>query len=84
MFHAALRDDPKYVKALQRRAASNATIDSWTSLSAAVEGTVSWYIAWPSFDLLLDRLYHATGASSLFFPYVQGDRTISGITEAPR
>jgi len=34
---AALRDDPKYVKALQRRAASNEAINSWTSFSAAVE-----------------------------------------------
>ncbi|KAF8222603.1 TPR-like protein [Tricholoma matsutake] len=34
---AALRDDPKYVKALQRRAASNEALNSWTSLSAAGE-----------------------------------------------
>ncbi|KAF9229506.1 TPR-like protein [Gyrodon lividus] len=31
----ALRDDPHYVKALQRRAASSEKIDTWTSLSRA-------------------------------------------------
>jgi len=33
----ALKDDPKYIKALQRRAASNEKIDSWSSLSSAQE-----------------------------------------------
>jgi len=33
----ALIDDPKYVKALQRRAASNESINSWSSLTAAQE-----------------------------------------------
>ncbi|KAJ6574823.1 TPR-like protein [Mycena capillaripes] len=33
----ALLDDPNYVKALQRRAASNEKIDSWSSLTAAQE-----------------------------------------------
>ncbi|EGN96680.1 hypothetical protein SERLA73DRAFT_184814 [Serpula lacrymans var. lacrymans S7.3] len=33
----ALRDDPKYVKALQRRAACNEKINSWSALSSAQE-----------------------------------------------
>ncbi|KAJ7900048.1 hypothetical protein B0H14DRAFT_2331670, partial [Mycena olivaceomarginata] len=33
----ALLDDPNYVKALQRRAASNEKINSWSSLTAAQE-----------------------------------------------
>ncbi|KAF7784479.1 hypothetical protein Agabi119p4_644 [Agaricus bisporus var. burnettii] len=33
----ALADDPKYVKALQRRAASNDILDTWTSLTSAQE-----------------------------------------------
>jgi len=33
----ALYDDPQYVKALQRRAASNEKIDTWSSLSSAQE-----------------------------------------------
>ncbi|KAI0756660.1 hypothetical protein C8Q80DRAFT_1129813 [Daedaleopsis nitida] len=33
----ALKDDPKYIKALQRRAAANEQIGSWTSLSSAQE-----------------------------------------------
>lgn len=36
----ALVDDPNYVKALQRRAASNERINSWSSLVTAQEGTV--------------------------------------------
>ncbi|OCH95778.1 TPR-like protein [Obba rivulosa] len=34
---AALRDDPTYVKALQRRASSNEQVGSWSSLSSAQE-----------------------------------------------
>jgi len=34
----ALLDDPKYIKALQRRAASNEQINSWSSLTSAQEG----------------------------------------------
>jgi hypothetical protein len=45
IFHQALRDDPKYVKALQRRAVSNEAINSWTSLSAARDGMILWYCA---------------------------------------
>lgn len=42
IYHAtALKDDPHYVKALQRRAASNETLDTWTSLSSAQEGAFS-------------------------------------------
>lgn len=42
IYHAtALKDDPHYVKALQRRAASNETLDTWTSLSSAQEGVFS-------------------------------------------
>jgi hypothetical protein len=37
----ALLDDPKYVKARQRRAASNEEINSWTSLTSAQEGFYS-------------------------------------------
>ncbi|KAF9454886.1 TPR-like protein [Macrolepiota fuliginosa MF-IS2] len=33
----ALLDDPKYVKALQRRVASNEILDTWSSLSSAQE-----------------------------------------------
>ncbi|KAF9036420.1 TPR-like protein [Hymenopellis radicata] len=33
----ALRDDPNYIKALQRRAASNEVLDTWTSLTSAQE-----------------------------------------------
>ncbi|THH02146.1 hypothetical protein EW026_g688 [Hermanssonia centrifuga] len=33
----ALRDDPNYVKALQRRASSSEAIDSWSSLTTAQE-----------------------------------------------
>ncbi|KAI8980667.1 TPR-like protein [Trametes punicea] len=33
----ALKDDPTYIKALQRRAAANEQIDSWSSLSSAQE-----------------------------------------------
>jgi hypothetical protein len=36
--HLALIDDPQYVKALQRRAASNEIIGSWSSLTSAQEG----------------------------------------------
>jgi len=32
-----LADDPKYIKALQRRAASNEQLNTWSSLSAAQE-----------------------------------------------
>src|SRR5882762_4601267 len=34
----ALLDHPKYIKALQRRAASNEQINSWSSLTSAQEG----------------------------------------------
>ena len=34
----ALLDDPTYTKALERRANSNDTINTWTSLTAAQEG----------------------------------------------
>ena len=34
----ALLDDPTYTKALERRASSNETISTWTSLTAAQEG----------------------------------------------
>ncbi len=34
----ALLDDPNYVKALQRRAASNEILNTWASLSSAEEG----------------------------------------------
>lgn len=37
---AALSDDPHYVKALQRRAASNEKIGTWSALSSAQEGLV--------------------------------------------
>jgi len=37
----ALLDDPKYIKALQRRAASNEKIDSWPSLTSAQEDYTS-------------------------------------------
>ncbi|EJF67007.1 TPR-like protein [Dichomitus squalens] len=33
----ALQDDPKYIKALQRRAAANEQINSWSSLASAQE-----------------------------------------------
>ncbi|KAJ3545064.1 hypothetical protein NMY22_g2572 [Coprinellus aureogranulatus] len=33
----ALKDDPTYIKALQRRAASNEILDTWSSLTAAQE-----------------------------------------------
>ncbi|KAJ7357080.1 TPR-like protein [Mycena albidolilacea] len=36
-FASSLLDDPNYVKALQRRAASNEKINSWSSLTAAQE-----------------------------------------------
>ncbi len=36
----ALRDDPNYVKALQRRASSNDHLDTWSSLASAQEGTI--------------------------------------------
>ena len=36
--NAALKDDPNYIKALQRRATANEQIASWSSLSAAQEG----------------------------------------------
>lgn len=35
---SALLDDPTYVRALQRRAASNEKINTWSSLSSAQEG----------------------------------------------
>lgn len=38
VFAIALLDDPKYVKALQRRAASNEILNTWSSLSSAEEG----------------------------------------------
>jgi len=37
----ALVDDPHYVKALQRRAASNEIIASWSALTSAQEGTTA-------------------------------------------
>ncbi|KAG5350721.1 hypothetical protein C0989_009534 [Termitomyces sp. Mn162] len=41
----ALLDDPHYIKALQRRAASNEILGSWSSLTAAQEGMVEDYNA---------------------------------------
>jgi len=35
----ALANDPHYVKALQRRAAANEAIGSWSALTSAQEGT---------------------------------------------
>lgn len=40
-FGVALVDDPKYVKALQRRAASNEILGTWSSLTSAQEGLSS-------------------------------------------
>jgi hypothetical protein len=37
---SALKDDPLYVKALQRRATSNEALNTWTSLAAAQEGAL--------------------------------------------
>lgn len=37
-FPIALADDPKYLKALQRRATSNEILNTWSSLSSAQEG----------------------------------------------
>jgi hypothetical protein len=34
-----LKDDKDYVKALQRRATANEKLDTWSSLTAAQEGT---------------------------------------------
>lgn len=39
----ALLDDPHYVKALQRRAASNEQLNTWSSLSSAREGASLYY-----------------------------------------
>ena len=39
----ALLDDPQYIKALQRRAASNEHLNSWSSLTSAQEGTVLYF-----------------------------------------
>lgn len=36
----ALRDDPNYVKALQRRAIANDALDTWSSLTSVQEGNV--------------------------------------------
>jgi hypothetical protein len=38
--YQALKDDPAYIKALQRRATSNEKLGSWSALAAAQEGTV--------------------------------------------
>jgi len=46
----ALLDDPKYIKALQRRAASNEQISSWSSLSSAQE----------DYTLLIEILPHSS------------------------
>jgi hypothetical protein len=36
----ALLDDPHYVKALERRAAANDTLNSWSSLTTVEEGSL--------------------------------------------
>ncbi len=41
----ALKDDSKYIKALQRRATANEQINSWSSLSSAQEGQSSFFHA---------------------------------------
>ena len=41
----ALLDDPEYVKVLQRRAASNEALGTWSSLSAA-QGGVKLFWSW--------------------------------------
>jgi hypothetical protein len=38
--YQALKDDPAYIKALQRRATSNEKLGSWSALAAAQEGMV--------------------------------------------
>jgi hypothetical protein len=37
-FPLAIEDDPAYIKAIQRRAASNEKIGTWSALSSAQEG----------------------------------------------
>jgi hypothetical protein len=44
IFFPALRDDPDYIKALTRRAASNETIDTWSSLASAQEGPLCCHV----------------------------------------
>jgi len=82
--HQALRDDPKYVKALQRRAAANEVINSWTSLSAAAEGIVSVHRHWAFIDLPPDRLHRSPEAPVHLFSSPEGDGTISAVVEASR
>jgi hypothetical protein len=38
LIEVALKDDPRYIKALNRRAVSNEVLDTWSSLTAAQEG----------------------------------------------
>jgi hypothetical protein len=47
----ALEFDPKYIKALQRRAAANEAIGSWSSLTAAQEGQLARAVCTRSWQL---------------------------------
>lgn len=70
VFFIALADDPKYVKALQRRATSNDILDTWTSLTSAQEGFSRHYES-PSLDLTI----HSTDYNSLLELLPPGQET---------
>lgn len=61
----ALKDDPHYVKVLQRRAAANEKIGSWTSLSSAQEGMFRIHVLCsPRLRLEHGRLQHTSDRTS--------------------
>ncbi|KAL1694768.1 hypothetical protein GGG16DRAFT_122124 [Schizophyllum commune] len=55
----ALADDPKYIKALQRRASSNEVINTWASLSSASEDYATLLTLIPSHTPLYGEIERA-------------------------
>ena len=80
---SALSDDPHYVKALQRRAASNEKIGTWSSLTSAQEGPDLG----PSRELAIitnatARLQAAGGAVAHWFSRIDADKEGSSVLGA--
>lgn len=81
MTFSALLDDPQYVKALQRRAASNETIGSWSSLTAAQEGVFS-LCTFIEILTISQRLSHFDQAPSTIFLPTARRTKVTGVAEA--
>lgn len=79
----ALSDDPHYVKALQRRAASNEKIGTWSSLTSAQEGPVLGSSR--ELAIITDataRLQVAGGVASRWFSRIDADKEGSSVLRA--